>query len=56
VFSARRPTAAEAAAYWADVDTAVRELRRGVRWRQRVGARLSLVSLRGRHRPSRRSS
>jgi transglutaminase-like putative cysteine protease len=56
VFSARRPTAAEAAAYWADVDTAVRELRRGVRWRQRVRARLSLVSLRGRHRPSRRSS
>ena len=56
VFSAQRPTAAEAAAYWADVDTAVREMRRGSTRRRRLRARLSLVSLRGRHRPSHRAN
>ncbi|MEN0129951.1 MAG: transglutaminase domain-containing protein, partial [Brevundimonas sp.] len=54
-FASRPPTAAEAAAYWADVDTAVRAMRRGVGWRRRTWARLSLASLRGRHRPSKRS-
>ncbi|MDM7831538.1 transglutaminase-like domain-containing protein [Cellulomonas edaphi] len=53
VFSAHRPTPAEAAAYWADVETAVRGMRRAVGWRRRTWARLSLASLRGRHRPRR---
>ena len=50
-FAAKPPTAAEAKAYWADVDSAVKAMHGGVTRRRRLRALLSLSSLRGRHRP-----
>ncbi|WP_051681699.1 transglutaminase family protein [Cellulomonas sp. HZM] len=57
VFAADVPSDEEAAAYWADVDSAVRDMRRGVGWWRRTRARLSLASLRrGTGRSGRRGS
>ncbi|MFC8597628.1 transglutaminase domain-containing protein [Isoptericola sp. NPDC057191] len=51
VFGAETPTDDEVAQYWADVDSAVGEMRAGVPWRRRVAARLSLRSVRGADAP-----
>lgn len=48
VFAPRAPNNHEVDMYWKDVQEALAGIRRGVRWRQRIGARLSLRSLRRR--------
>ncbi|PFG42142.1 transglutaminase superfamily protein [Isoptericola jiangsuensis] len=56
VFGAGTPTDAETAAYWADVDTAVRDMQRSVPWGRRVRARFSLRSVRGADAPPLRAA
>ncbi|ANC31245.1 transglutaminase-like domain-containing protein [Isoptericola dokdonensis] len=51
VFGAGTPSDEETAAYWADVDTAVRDMQRSVPWGRRVRARFSLRSVRGAEAP-----
>lgn len=50
VFSAGAPNAAEATAYWADVQVTVGAMAHGVGWRRRMRARVSTASLRDRRR------
>ncbi|MEZ0449771.1 transglutaminase-like domain-containing protein [Cellulomonas sp. ICMP 17802] len=48
VFSAAVPSAADATAYWADVQVTVGAMTHGVGWRRRMRARVSTASLRDR--------
>jgi hypothetical protein len=52
VFAPGAPSREQVDAYWAEVDAAVAAMRRSVRWRRRVRARLSLASLRRRGAPA----
>lgn len=45
VYGADEPTADEARAYWADVDTALKRIRRATPWWRRLLARFSLASV-----------
>lgn len=54
VFAAGEPSDQEVRAYWTAVDETLVSLRRGVGWRRRTRARLSLASLRTRPRGRRR--
>ncbi|GAA3666266.1 transglutaminase-like domain-containing protein [Nocardioides ginsengisoli] len=45
VYGADEPTLDEAQAYWADVDTALRRIRKATPWWRRVAARFSLASV-----------
>lgn len=45
VFGPGRPTRAEARAYWADVDTALKRIRRATPWWRRIAAPFSLATV-----------